>query len=218
MKYTPADVAAFGIFACAAILSGVVVKREFGRERPPVAAPRRVTPSPAVVDVGRVIGPEEARVQVVVFSDFQCPYCAKAQPVLDSLRQRHAGVFKLRYRHLPLETLHPHAWNAALASECAGDQGRFGEYHDLLFAKQDSIGLISWSEFATRASVRDGKEFSACLASERHNSAIERDVLLARSLEVRGTPAFIVGNELFEGVPPLQWFERRVSKAASGPR
>jgi len=213
MKRPLADLASVGILGCALLLTGIAVRREFfSAPRPQDDGPRRVASGPALTRVGRVLGSDSADATVVVFADFQCPYCAKARVVVDSLLREVPPRFNVRYRHLPLETLHPHAWTAALASECAGDQGRFREYHDVLYTLQDSIGKLSWTDFAARAGVPRVREFDLCLVAERHTNAIERDVALARSLAIRGTPAFVVEGELFEGVPSSAWLGRRIAK------
>ena len=212
MKTSITDWASLGILGCALLLSGVVVRREFFSEQRPQVEARRVAFGPNLTRVGRTIGSDGAARTVVVFADFQCPYCAKARLVIDSALRVSPDLFSVRYRHLPLETLHPHAWMASLASECAGDQGRFREYHDVLYGHQDSIGSVSWTDFAKRASVPQLSDFEQCLSSERHNDAIERDVALARSLGIRGTPSFVVEGELFEGVPATGWLSRRLSE------
>ena len=206
------DIAAVGILICALTLTAVVVRRELAQGGRKEEA-RRIVQSPHLGLVGRAIGPKNAPATIVVFADFQCPYCARAQSVLNTLMEKYPGRLKILYRHLPLETLHPYAWTAALAVECAGDQERFREYHDLLYQLQDSLGVVPWSEVARRSKVGDLATFERCLKEEQHTNAIERDVLEARALELKGTPAFIVGNDLIEGIPPEDWFDRRITKA-----
>jgi len=213
MRQSPSDIAAIGLFGCALILTTLVVKREVFPSSPAEVATRRVFPAPKLLLAGRTIGPDSAPVTIVEFSDFQCPFCAKALPVLDSVRAKYPRDVKIVYRHLPLETLHPHAWTAALASECAGDQGRFQQYHDILFRVQDSIGRIDWGVLANRAGVSDTEAFALCLKKERHTNAIERDVLVARGLGLRGTPVFVIGEELVEGAPSVAWLSRRIDRS-----
>jgi protein-disulfide isomerase len=119
---------------------------------------------------------------------------------------------KIMYRHLPLETIHPHARTAAMAAECAGAQGRFPAYHDLLYSHQDSIGTISWTDLAVRAGVASSREFEECLAQERFAGEVERDVLLAKELNVTSTPTFIIGDEAYTGVPPAAWIKRQIAR------
>ena len=211
MRFRPADLASIGLLACASILTGVVVKRELGVRRGPPGVVK-IKPRAEISLVGRRIGSAGAPSVVVFFGDFQCPYCARAQAPLTRILTEYAEDVQLVYRHLPLETVHPHAWKAALASECAGDQGRFREYHDLLYQVQDSIGRIPWTHLAERAGVASVNEFETCVAEERQNQAIERDIIVARSLGLNGTPAFVVGDELIHGLPPEGWLERRIAR------
>ncbi|HEX6314972.1 MAG TPA: DsbA family protein [Gemmatimonadaceae bacterium] len=206
------DVATLAILGCASLLTGVAVHREFF-SKPDDAAAFKVPVRADLNLAGRVIGSSRAPVSLTIFADFQCPYCANAQAALRSLLSVDPRV-KIRYRHLPLETIHPHAWKAALAAECAADQGAFEAYHDLLFAKQDSIGKIAWSELAVRSGVRSTPEFEACLAEERHSGTIERDVLLARDLGIDRTPTFVVGENGYRGVPSRTWLKWSIEQAA----
>jgi protein-disulfide isomerase len=212
MRLSILDVASLGLLACALTLTGVVVKRDLISSRPRNAV-TKVRPRADVQLVGRSIGSPEANVPVVVFADFQCPYCARAQAVIKQTLAEYSGEVKIMYRHLPIETIHPHAWTAALAAECAGDQGAFHAYHDLLYAHQDSIGKISWSDLAVRAAVPSQEQFESCLREERHTGAIERDVLLARELKINGTPTFIVADEAYSGLPPSSWFRQQIARA-----
>lgn len=210
MKSSVADIASLGILGCALLLTSVIVKREFLDPEP--RSPTRKVPRRADVQlVGRVIGKSDAAVSVVVFADFQCPYCARAQALIQATLRRNEGRVNVIYRHLPLQTIHPRAWEAAIASECAGEQGVFHEYHDLLYARQDSIGRIPWQEFAARAGAAAPESFERCLESEQPNDAVERDVVLARQLGIDRTPAFIVGDQMYAGVPPSAWIERRIA-------
>ncbi len=160
-------------------------------------------PAPAVVEGGswhrvaggrHVLGPADAPVKVVVFNDFQCPYCASVAPELHRLRERYPREVAVVYRHFPLKMLHPHAMDAAAASECAGEQGRFAGFHDLLFAKQDSIGVKPWRELARGAGVGDLGRFQACLGETAPRQAVNADLTMGRGIGVRGTPAIFVNG------------------------
>jgi protein-disulfide isomerase len=212
MKLTVGDIAAVGILACAVVLTASVLK-DHPAPQSSVATTFQVFPRPDLDLVGQVIGRADAGVRVVVFSDFQCPFCAASQPVLRELLRADSNRVQVVYRHLPLETIHPHSWTAALAAECAGDQGRFRAFHDMLFDVQDSIGLIPWVEVASRSGVASPGEFAACLAEERHLGRVERDVLLARDLGVDRTPTFIVGDQGYRGTPPRSWLSERIRQA-----
>lgn len=160
------------------------------------------TPVPGwqtLLDSGRTSGPVDAPVRIVEFSDFQCPYCASAQTALAGLRARYPGRIAVVYRHLPLTQLHPFALGAALASECARDQGRFDAYHDALFAGQARIGKVPWTWFAGRAGVPDTAAFAECERARRHRDRVGGDVRHARRLGISGTPVFIIEGLRIDG-------------------
>ena len=79
--------------------------------------------------------------------------------------------------------------------------------------RQDSIGKLSWTDLAVRASVSSIEQFEECLTEQRHTGVVERDVLLARELNVERTPTFIIGDEAYSGLPPASWFKRQIARA-----
>jgi len=190
------------LVACALTITGLILRREFF----PAATPTPAGGSRTIADwqnyvVGQRIGPADAKVTIVEFSDFQCPYCREAAGRLTALVDKHRGQVALVYRHFPL-SYHEYAVPAAVASICAGKQGRFEKFHDLLFARQDSLGQIPWTEFATAAGVSDEPAFEACLASAEPAGDVERDRQAGSRLGVRGTPAFLINDQLISGTLP----------------
>ncbi|HEY0018404.1 MAG TPA: DsbA family protein [Longimicrobium sp.] len=141
----------------------------------------------------------DAPVRVVVFSDFQCRYCARAATEMREMRDGSGGRIALTFRHLPLEAIHPHAVAAALASECAAEQGGFEAFHDYLFAHQQDIGVIPWAEMARATGLSDVAGFGRCLAEQRHLGRVAADMKLAEELGVVGTPTFMVNGKLVAG-------------------
>ncbi|HEX6749149.1 MAG TPA: thioredoxin domain-containing protein [Longimicrobium sp.] len=188
---------------CALAVTGLLVRREFfappGRAGQPDMRPRRVDDWEALLAAGQWMGRRDAPVRIVEFSDFQCPFCARAQPALDAVRRRHPDRVAVLYRHFPLDAIHPHARPAAVASECAAAQGRFEQFANLLFARQDSLGVTPWARFAREAGVRDSAAFERCLADPRTMEAVDRDVRAAQETEVQVTPTLIVNGTLRPG-------------------
>src|SRR6266545_495089 len=121
-----------------------------------------------------------------------------------ALRAARGNDFKVIYRHYPLVQIHPLAFEAAVAADCASKQGRFEAYHDVLFAKQDSIGAISWGQFAHRAGVPDQHEFERCMESPSSASKVREDIEAGDQLQVRGTPTVVIEGIRFPGTPPLR--------------
>lgn len=151
--------------------------------------------------VGSRIGPEEPAVTILEFADYQCPFCSAAHGDITRLLAEYPDDVALVYRHLPISSIHEHAVAAAVAAECAGQQGRFAAYHSLLFEHQDSIGLIPWRQFAEDSDVPNVAQFDSCLGSSEVRSIVARDSAAAMELGIRGTPALLVNQRLIEGSP-----------------
>ena len=158
------------------------------------------------------MGSPAAPVTIIEFSDFQCPYCAEAARVLQSVRTKHGDRVTLIYRHYPLQRIHPHAWTAALASECAAEQSRFEAFHDRLFEDQASIGERSWISFAIAAAVPDTLRFLSCVEHKRPKNRLEEDIAAAEGIGVRGTPTILVNGVLLRGTPTLEELEDHISR------
>lgn len=202
---------------CAVIVTALVIRRELvAPPLPPVLKPRSIERWRAIAAEGRAMGPAGAKVLVTEFSDFQCPYCRAVQPALKALRSRFPGDAAVVYRHYPLAT-HPFAYEAALAAECAGAQGRFEPYHDLLFSSQESLGVVSWGHLAALAGVPDTAALMRCVRDRTPAWRVDRDISVARELHLLGTPSIMVNETLLGGTPSYSELESRV-KALLGER
>lgn len=147
---------------------------------------------------GHAAGPLDAPATVVLFSDFQCPFCRTFDATYDSLAARFAGRVRLVYRHAPSRS-HPHATDAATAAVCAGFQGRFDNMRRALFRDQRSLGQRSWASFAVEAAVPDTTEFMTCLEDEAAPRVVSRDDEAARRLQLVGTPTILFNSTRFIG-------------------
>jgi protein-disulfide isomerase len=165
---------------------------------------------------GNRMGPASAQVVLVEFSDFQCPWCARYARTLAELREKYPNQFAVVYRHWPISGIHPYADTAAVASECAADQGRFGEMHDVLFAGRDSIGKLPWRDFARRAAVADLAVFEECLLAGRVRTRIRRDSAAGAKLEIRGTPTSIINGVRVSGSLPMSTLDSLIQIALKG--
>lgn len=159
-------------------------------------------------------GPADATLEIVEFSDFECPFCAGAWPVLDSLLMRHPGEVRVVYRHYPLP-MHPDAEPAAMASIEAARQGAFWKYHDLLFAHQDRLADADLVGYADSLGL-DAEAFARALRDRAHQNEVAADVALGRTLGVVGTPTFFVNGYRLVGVPPLWVFEEALRAFREG--
>jgi protein-disulfide isomerase len=158
------------------------------------------------------LGDEDAPLTIIEFSDFQCPFCKRARD--DAIRQIEeeyvkTGKVKLVYRDFPLTSIHPLAQKAAEASECADDQGKFWEYHDLIFENQQSLSNSNLKVWAEQLGL-DTKEFNSCLDSGKHADEVRADTSAATGAGGRGTPFFIVGNQPLSGAQPFSAFQAAI--------
>ena len=144
---------------------------------------------------GHARGPDSAVVTILEFGDYECPFCVRFASTSDRILAAFPHEVRLVYRHWPLPH-HRFAYPAARAAECAGDQGRFWELHDLLYAKGDSLGLVPFSDFARSAGVPDLKQFEECRRQTSPVPAIEAGIRDAKLAGGTGTPTVIVNGVL----------------------
>jgi protein-disulfide isomerase len=166
-------------------------------------------------DPARVRGNPKAMVMIVEFSDFQCPYSGGVEPTLKSVLAKHPDTVALAYRDMPLSQIHPLARKAAEAARCAGEQGKFWEYHDLLFADQsklDQAGLLDQA----RTLKLDEQQFESCLTGEKFKAQIQQDSQDGKRAGVNGTPGFFINGIFLSGDQPESAFEHLVEEQLSG--
>ncbi len=169
------------------------------------------------------LGPENAPVTIVEFGDFQCPYCKGAESTLKSVRQKYGDQVRLVFMDYPL-SFHAHAQDAANAALCAGDQDKFWQYHDALFADQSKLSSDGLMATAKKLGLNMDK-FDACFKDNKYKAVIAQDIAEGNRLNVRGTPTFfidgrpLVGASMagFEGVidPELASSNKPGTKTAS---
>lgn len=145
-----------------------------------------------------VRGAHDAKVTLVEYGDFQCPYCARAHAALSELMQQHGDRVALVYRHLPLADLHPLAAPAAEAAEAAGAQGKFWEMHDALFEHQDTLDEDALPVLAANLGL-DARRFAGDIEDGKHGARVEAQADGARALGARGTPTFFINGERYHG-------------------
>ena len=156
------------------------------------------------------LGPEDAALEMVVFSDFECPYCRRFNDSLDAVREEYSDRIRLVFRHYPLRSIHPLAQKAAEASICARDQGKFWEYHDALWTDQD-LGTEVLEQHARLLGL-DSDEFSDCLNSGRHYGTVQVDFETAMMLGQTGTPAVFLNGRHVGGYLPAEALKRQVDR------
>ena len=157
---------------------------------------------PVSADKGFARGAAGAPVTIVEFSDFQCPFCKAAAATVKQVLDRYPGKVKWIFRDFPIETLHPDASRAHEAARCAGAQGKFWEYHDVLFERSPRQARADLEQYAVELGLEAGA-FAQCLDSRRHEPAVAADIQEGASLGVDGTPTFFVNGRRLVGSQPL---------------
>lgn len=150
-------------------------------------------------------GPAKAPVTVVEFSDFQCPFCARSQAVLQQIQGVYGDKVRLVFKHLPLD-MHKDARGAAEASLCAADQGKFWELHDWMFANINQLAKPQLIAQATALGL-DVDRFTRCLTEGEKADEVNADMMAARELGITGTPAFVVNGRMVMGAQPFEAFK-----------
>jgi len=153
-----------------------------------------VEPFRADIDVegSPALGPAEAPVTIVVFSDFECPYCQVFAQTMQQVKDEYGNRVRIVFRQFPLN-IHPNAPKAAEASLCAHEQDKFWEMHDLMFEEQRQLDMASLMDKAERIDI-DVPEFEACLDSGKYAEQIEEDMQAATRMGVEGTPAVFING------------------------
>ena len=149
--------------------------------------------------------PDTAKVLIVEFSDYECPYCSKAVPTIEALEEEYGDDIAVVFKDFPL-SFHANAQISAEAAECADEQGMFVEYHDTLFDNQGALGEDSLIGYAEDLGL-DVDDFTECLTTNAMADEVEGDYNDGVAAGVRGTPGFIVAGELVSGAQPQSVFE-----------
>jgi NhaA family Na+:H+ antiporter len=207
---------ATGVLACCAVaVTAVLVRHEFA---PPVrtnsgaAVPVAQPDWAQYATAGHSPGPLDAKVTIVEFGDFECPYCRRFSVLADSLRWR-GKSFRVVYRHFPL-TSHRFALPAVRVSECASQQGKFDEMYAALYSHPDSLGLAPWSWFGHQAHIPDSVRFATCVRDTKPIAGLARDTVDGNRLGVTGTPTLLIGNLRVSGVPSFDSLSAYIDRAA----
>ena len=187
------------------------LKKEMNIE---VLLPPYEAPKVAVDATGPSKGPATAPITIVEFSDFECPYCVRAEPTVKELLAKYPGKIRLVYRDFPLP-MHARAPKAAEAAHCAGDQGKYWEMHEKLFANATKLELTDLKGYARDVGV-DGGKFDQCLDSGEKAQVVEKHKKAGEEVGVTGTPAFFINGRSLSGAQPLEAFKAIVDQELKG--
>jgi protein-disulfide isomerase len=169
-----------------------------------------------------IIGKADAPITIIEFSDFQCPFCARFHiETLPSIINEYInnGQVKLVFRDFPIQSIHPNALPASVAAECANEQGKFKEMHDMLFEKQKEWSnqnienvMITFNQYASKIGIEEIK-FDSCLKNGKYVEEIQKDLNDGRTYGISGTPGFFIGNNQIgfvelKGAQPFDSFKK----------
>ncbi len=163
--------------------------------RRPGPDPERVYSLPA--NNSPIKGPQDAPITIVEFSDYQCPFCSRSEPLIDQVLRAYPTQVRLIVKHFPLTSIHPHATGAARAAVAAQKQGKFWEMHELLFTNQKALSPEHLKNYAEQLGL-DMEQFEADIRSPEVKSLVEEDMRLAQQTGVRGTPTVFVNGNLLQ--------------------
>ena len=185
-------------------ISKLESKIESVQQAPSQAPSQPLQPVKISLDDDPIRGDPNAPITIVEFSDFQCPFCARFHTqTLPAILEEYidAGKVNLVYRDFPLESIHPNALPAAVAAECANEQGKYWEYHDMLFETQNGWSRLSseavistFSEYAGEVGLEQ-EQFDSCLESGKYLEEVKNDLSDGRAYDITGTPGFFIGND-----------------------
>lgn len=196
---------------------------QLAKAKPPAAAVPAPAPSPvpddeptsvsvAINDNDHVRGNPNGKLTIVEFSDFQCPFCSRFAPTVKQVLDEYKDDIRFVYRHFPLDSIHPYARPAAEASECAAEQGKFWEYHDSLFERQDEFSNDFWSKLAKDLGLNVGK-FDSCIKDGSGKQKVEDDYQSGIAAGARGTPYTVIGTAPISGALPYASIKQVIDQA-----
>ena len=160
-----------------------------------------------------ILGDEKAPVTIVEYSDYQCPFCERFFTESELLLRKEyieTGKVKMIYRDFPLPG-HPYAMPAALAANCAKDQGKFWAYHDVLFKKQNELANLDYVQVAKDLGLNTA-DFKSCLDSKKYQSQIQKDFEEGSNIGVNGTPTFFINGKQLVGAQPYSSFKTAIDQ------
>jgi protein-disulfide isomerase len=170
--------------------------------------PDQTTRFRADVKGAPIKGAKDALVTIVQFSDFQCPFCSRVEPTVSQVMKEYNGKVRVAWRNLPLP-FHPNAMPAAIAAHAAGDQGKFWEMHDKIFADQQHMDRPTYEKYAQELGLNMGK-FKAALDAEKGKDEIQADAAAGGKIGARGTPAFFINGKFLSGAQPFEMFKTKI--------
>ncbi len=180
------------------------------------AVPSEPTRYQVSVDDDPALGSADAPVVIIEFSDYQCPYCRRFRlEVFDRLREAYGDKIYFVYRDFPLMQIHPEAVPAAIAANCAGEQGAYWDFHDKLFEQTQGLSKEAYLAYAEELGL-DMAAFTACIEEERYKDEVLADFRDGQRLGVTGTPTFFINGLPLVGAQPFEVFQQMIESELAG--
>ena len=169
---------------------------------------------PISADDDPFIGPEDAPVTIVQFAEFQCPYCGRAKEILDQVMEKYPNKIKMVHRDFPL-SFHDRAIPAAVAANCAGEQGQYWPMYDVLMSNQRALTEADLTGYATKLGI-DMDKWSTCRKDPAQEEEVQKDFEDGSKAGVQGTPAFFINGIFLNGAVPLEKFTAIIDAELAG--
>lgn len=185
-------------------------------QSPSESQPQQVTRYDVPIDDDPILGPEDAPITIIEFSDYECPYCRKwHNEVYGRLFEEYPDQVRLVYRDFPLYSIHSNAIPAAEAANCAYEQGSFWKFHDKLFGMELGLSADAYQQYAQDLSL-DMDAFNECVDTRRYRDEVQSDYDYASQLGIRSTPTFFVNGIALVGAQPYEVFQEVIDKELAG--
>lgn len=204
------NIATLVIAVCCLFVTGILLKREVGNRPATSRGPVAVTNWKDYARGGQYIGDSLVPVQILVFSDYQCPSCGNFAGMVKRTMEKYPQEVSVIYQHFPL-SYHEDAFDAAKYAECAARQGAFESFHYALVNNQRQIGKLSWGKFAKEANVGDSIALRNCFDSGGADSIVYSSIKQGTDLGILGTPTIIVNGLRLASMPNEMEFDAMIS-------
>lgn len=194
------------LVVCALIVTILFLRKEFSSNNKEIKF--------SIVDNWKELVPKNeknngkySKVYIVEFFDYECPYCSVLDATLDTIQLKYGDKIKIIRYHFPLN-IHPLAYKAAIAAECANNQEMFDAYHKELMANQYRLNSINFTDIARLIGIKDIAKFQKCVNEEKTADLISHNVKLAKKFNVNGTPTLIINNKMISGASNTEEIEK----------
>ena len=156
-------------------------------------------------------GPADAPITLVEFSDFHCPFCKRVEPTVKQVLMKYEGKIRFVYKDFPIDSLHPQARAASEAARCAGEQGKFWEFHDKIYAGEPDATPPTLQLYAQQVGL-DATKFEGCRSTRKYQAPVQADIAQGTKLGVNGTPGFFINGRFLSGAQPIEEFSKIIDE------